>query len=217
MRLSTIRLRLTRFSCSRYASKRDSMSSRIGLQLMFTYLLLFRHLVCFATDFFILVSSSPVFIVYKIAKSRRIDDSQSQFDAIFLQICSCGLNFYSLRHFVRQFHIFFGRIELCVEQSVDERRLSKSRFTLKEKECQSAQPDIGRKRNSTPPLSLSFSLLVYNNIPTTMQVNWKPFLTDLRWTWLGRFAKPTYPWSFLRTTVVYTACKERIKNTSFCS
>lgn len=30
-----------------------------------------------------------------------------------------------------------------------------------------------------------------NNLPTTMAVNWKPFFTDLRWTWLGRLAKPT--------------------------
>lgn len=26
----------------------------------------------------------------------------------------------------------------------------------------------------------------------------KAFLTLLRWTWFGRFAKPTYPMSFLR-------------------
>ena len=29
------------------------------------------------------------------------------------------------------------------------------------------------------------------NKPTTMAVNWKPFLTLFLWTWLGRFAKPT--------------------------
>jgi hypothetical protein len=34
--------------------------------------------------------------------------------------------------------------------------------------------------------------------PTTITVNWKPFLTLLRWTWFGRLAKPTYPMSFLR-------------------
>jgi len=51
-----------------------------------------------------------------------------------------------------------------------------------------------------------------------MTVNWKPFLTDFLWTWLGRFANPTkldecrsgcgdirgrngvaHAWSFLRT------------------
>ena len=36
------------------------------------------------------------------------------------------------------------------------------------------------------------------SIPTTMQVNWKPFLTLFLCTWLGRFANPTYPISFLR-------------------
>lgn len=29
--------------------------------------------------------------------------------------------------------------------------------------------------------------------PTTINVNSKPFFTDFRCTWLGRFAKPTYP------------------------
>lgn len=29
--------------------------------------------------------------------------------------------------------------------------------------------------------------------PTTMAVNEKPFRTDLRWTWFGRFEKPTKP------------------------
>lgn len=29
--------------------------------------------------------------------------------------------------------------------------------------------------------------------PTTIRVNSKPFLTDLRWTWFGRLANPTYP------------------------
>lgn len=29
--------------------------------------------------------------------------------------------------------------------------------------------------------------------PTTIRVNSKPFFTDLRCTWLGRLAKPTYP------------------------
>ena len=36
------------------------------------------------------------------------------------------------------------------------------------------------------------------DVPTTITVNWKPFRTLLRWTWLGRLAKPTYPMSFLR-------------------
>lgn len=30
-------------------------------------------------------------------------------------------------------------------------------------------------------------------LPTTIRVNSKPFFTDFRWTWLGRFANPTYP------------------------
>ena len=30
-----------------------------------------------------------------------------------------------------------------------------------------------------------------HDVPTTMAVNWKPLRTLLRWTWLGRFAKPT--------------------------
>lgn len=29
--------------------------------------------------------------------------------------------------------------------------------------------------------------------PTIIRVNSNPFLTDLRWTWLGRLANPTYP------------------------
>lgn len=29
--------------------------------------------------------------------------------------------------------------------------------------------------------------------PTTINVNSNPFFTDLRWTWLGRLANPTYP------------------------
>lgn len=29
--------------------------------------------------------------------------------------------------------------------------------------------------------------------PTTISVNSKPFFTDFRWTWFGKFAKPTYP------------------------
>ena len=35
--------------------------------------------------------------------------------------------------------------------------------------------------------------------PTTIAVNWNPFLTDFLWTWLGKLANPTYPMSFLRT------------------
>ena len=31
------------------------------------------------------------------------------------------------------------------------------------------------------------------NSPTTINVNSNPFFTDLRWTWLGRLANPTYP------------------------
>ena len=29
------------------------------------------------------------------------------------------------------------------------------------------------------------------NVPTTMQVNWKPLRMDFLWTWLGRLANPT--------------------------
>lgn len=33
-------------------------------------------------------------------------------------------------------------------------------------------------------------------LPATMSVKSNPFLTDLRWTWLGRVAKPTYSLSW---------------------
>lgn len=36
-----------------------------------------------------------------------------------------------------------------------------------------------------------FICILQVTLPTTIQVNWKPFFTDLRCTWLGRLAKPT--------------------------
>ena len=43
------------------------------------------------------------------------------------------------------------------------------------------------------------------NIPTTMTLKLKPLRTLLRCHWLGKFAKPTYPVSFLRTMFLRSA------------
>lgn len=51
-------------------------------------------------------------------------------------------------------------------------------------------------------LAITFNAVVVwreKNIPTTITLKLKPFLTLLRCHWLGKFAKPTYPVNFLRT------------------
>lgn len=44
-----------------------------------------------------------------------------------------------------------------------------------------------------PSSSGSFKTSHQRYLPTTMRVNSKPFFTDFRCTWFGKFANPTYP------------------------
>lgn len=71
-----------------------------------------------------------VIVVDKITEARSVDHSQAKTHAIFLDICTDGLDRYCLGDdVVTRAGTLLGRVEGGVEQSVDESRLSKTRFT----------------------------------------------------------------------------------------
>lgn len=72
--------------------------------------------------------------------------------------------------------VLLGRVEGSVEEGVDESGFSQARLAWE-----------GGKGDKKVKLKWCDSA----NAPTTMAVNWKPFLTLFLWTWLGRFANPT--------------------------
>ena len=77
-RLSVILARLTRFSCSRYESKRASMFSTMGFQLCVTG----------SETVDVYVSQQlPLLVVHKVAEAGRVDDGEAEADAVLLDVC----------------------------------------------------------------------------------------------------------------------------------
>lgn len=73
----------------------------------------------------------PLLIVDKITKARSIDHSKLQSHAIFFDIRCNRLDLNGLRSLVRWLNILLWRIELTVEEGVDQCRFTKTRFTYR--------------------------------------------------------------------------------------
>lgn len=69
-----------------------------------------------------------MFVVDKVTETRRIDNSQTQLDAILLNVGVDGLDLDGLRGLMRELLVLFGRVELGVEEGVDEGRFAETRL-----------------------------------------------------------------------------------------
>lgn len=128
---------------------------------------------------------APGFVVVdEIAEARGVDNGQAEPNTGLLDICADGLDSHGLGNDVEaRLLALLGRVEGSIEESVDERRLSKPRFTWKKSQkSETCLPRYGKA-----------------NLPTTITLKLNPLRTLLRCHWFGRLAKPTYPVSFLRT------------------
>lgn len=70
--------------------------------------------------------SVPVLVVDKVAESRSVDNVKLQTDAVLLNIGVQDLDADGLGALIGQRDMVLGRIQGCVEQSVDKGRLAKS-------------------------------------------------------------------------------------------
>lgn len=75
------------------------------------------------------ILSVPVFVIDKVAESRSVDDVKLQTDAVLLNIGVQDLDADGLGALIGQRDMVLGRIQGCVEQSVDKGRLAKSGLT----------------------------------------------------------------------------------------
>lgn len=105
----------------------------------------------------------------------------------------CGFLTFS----IEQFPIF---VEICEKQAVDQSGLPQTRLPFKKKEQQNQTAEV-RAVFLTMSLKLKSSLKIRfsfknSNSPATMRVKSNPFFTDLRCTWFGKVANPTYSLSW---------------------
>lgn len=71
----------------------------------------------------------PLFVVNKVAETRSVYNCQSKLYAVLFNVGCDGLNFDSLRRFVRKLDILFGRIQGSIEKCVHQGRFTQTRFT----------------------------------------------------------------------------------------
>lgn len=82
-------------------------------------------------------------------------------------------------------------VKICEKETVDQGGLSQARLPFR---CRIAKRK--QVRYSTLLIVDSSKLCANQDLPATIRVKSNPFLTDLRCTWLGRVANPTYSLSW---------------------
>lgn len=91
---------------------------------------------------------------------------------------------------IEQLPIF---VKICEKETVDQSGLSQTRLPFREwvREC-----EYDLRRYDKHFLQTTTVLTSNEDLPATMSVKSNPFLTDLRCTWFGSVAKPTYSLSW---------------------
>lgn len=95
--------------------------------------LVLRIEVCVETLVNVLHDWPPgVVVVNKVTEARGVNDRESQADAVFFNVCADGLYGNSLGSKVeRRLLALLWWVKRCVEESVDQSRLSETRFTYR--------------------------------------------------------------------------------------
>lgn len=160
----------------------------------------------------------PFSVVHSISESWSVHDGELEFDAFLFYIHRVFGDFDRLRDSLckqdkrQSLFLGYGREKqtyagpnaaaaspsalssfLSLYRSVRKRLLTRVDFprpdSPSEQEHQSGKVWEESQKVSLVPMSRGF-------VPATMSVKSKPFLTDLRCTWLGSVAKPTYSLSW---------------------
>lgn len=146
---------------------------------------------------YVLRQSLPVFIVYKVTEAWCVDDSQTKADTVLLDVCTHetsentrfrGHQLEDEPALMLSIATVWGRSALGGRGSLGGYRRVLKSVLMSVDFPRPDSPSTGARQVST---GVSDRRVTTARVPTTMVVNWKPFLTLFLCTWFGRLANPT--------------------------